>query len=46
MTRRKCASCGQEKDVYGGKTCEKDHFICKAHAYNRTTCPLDGTRLK
>ncbi len=29
MPRRICDSCGKEKDVQGGKACEKGHFICK-----------------
>jgi len=24
-----CDSCGKEKDVKGGRTCENGHFICK-----------------
>jgi hypothetical protein len=27
--RRICDSCGKEKDVKGGRTCENGHFICK-----------------
>jgi hypothetical protein len=30
MTKRICAGCGLEKDVYGGKICQNGHFICKA----------------
>jgi len=29
MPRRTCDACGKEKDVSGGKTCERGHFICK-----------------
>jgi hypothetical protein len=28
MRQRICDSCGQEKDVKGGRTCENGHFIC------------------
>jgi len=48
MPRRTCDSCGKEKDVKGGKTCEKGHFICKDCVWKtagflsgpRKTCPL------
>ncbi|MFA5375615.1 MAG: hypothetical protein WC455_07660 [Dehalococcoidia bacterium] len=46
MAKRICAECGKEKDVYGGKTCSKDHFICKECARYRTNCPLDSSKLK
>jgi len=28
MAKRVCACCGKEKDVAGGRICEKGHFIC------------------
>lgn len=28
MAKRKCDACGKEKDLSGGATCEKGHFIC------------------
>lgn len=43
---RTCDADGKQKDMFGGKVCEKGHFICKDHAYTRSTCPLCGTRLK
>jgi hypothetical protein len=46
MAERECAINGKKKDIAGGKTCEKGHFICKDHAYGKKHCPLDGTRLK
>jgi len=47
--KRTCDACGKEKDVSGGKTCEKGHFICSScktvdgfmSACNpRTKCPV------
>lgn len=29
MPKRNCDTCGKEKDVKGGKTCESGHFMCK-----------------
>jgi len=56
MPKRICDSCGKEKDVKGGKTCENGHFICKDCVYKgvsfmgfgsvKTTCPLCGKPLK
>ena len=47
MTERKCANCGELKDVYQGKICQKnDHFLCKDCAFYRSECPLDGSPLK
>ena len=46
MPMRICDSCGKEKDVTGGKTCENGHFVCRGCIYggffgpNRTICPL------
>jgi len=50
MPKRTCSECGKEKDVQGGKTCEKGHFICKDCVYAGVgfmgfgsvlaTCPL------
>lgn len=28
MEQRVCDCCGKKKDVSGGKTCERGHFIC------------------
>jgi transposase-like protein len=46
MATRVCAACGKTKDLSGGKTCDKEHFICKSCAYSYSKCPLDGTKLK
>jgi hypothetical protein len=29
MAQRVCDSCGKDKPVEGGRTCESGHFICK-----------------
>jgi hypothetical protein len=56
--KRICDSCGKEKEVRGGKTCEQGHFICKTCVSQRIgifdalvlgskpTCPLDGKSLR
>jgi transposase-like protein len=46
MAKRTCAQCGKEKDVYGGKICSKDHFICQDCARYRSDCPLCKSKLK
>lgn len=46
MSKRKCAKCGEEKEVKGGKICVNDHFICQQHASGRSTCPLCGKKMK
>lgn len=46
MAKRICDSCGKEKDVSGGKTCENSHFICSSCIYGgffgstKSSCPL------
>ena len=47
MAERICDSCGKKKDVSGGKTCEKGHFICQSCVYGggffdsvRKQCPI------
>jgi hypothetical protein len=47
MSERICDSCGKKKDVGGGKSCEKGHFICKACVYSgvifiseKASCPI------
>ena len=48
MAKRVCDKCGQNKDVSGGKTCERGHFICKKCVWEtagvlsgpRKQCPL------
>ena len=56
MPRRICDSCGKEKDVRGGKTCESGHFICQDCVYgsglqplissSRKQCPICGKQLR
>lgn len=29
MSSRTCDSCGEKKNLEGGKTCETGHFVCK-----------------
>ncbi len=55
MAHRNCAECGKDKELTGGKVCEKGHFICK-HCVNKDSdflfsrpkskCPICSTRLK
>ena len=46
MATRICDVCGKKKDLSGGKTCEKGHFVCAGCKYmgpfsgNRTQCPI------
>lgn len=48
MSQRVCDVCGKQKDVSGGATCEKGHFVChscKTHKglivdSKRTKCPI------
>ena len=52
MPKRICDKCGKEKDMAGGKTCEKGHFICRACLdigfFNDgiSKCPICNTKLK
>jgi len=52
MAKRICDACGKEKDVSGGKTCEKGHFICSRCVDmgflvgKMTQCPICKTKLK
>lgn len=55
MSKRVCANCGKEKDVSGGRMCEKGHFICRNCVYEgsgliftheKYTCPLCKKPLK
>jgi len=52
MPKRVCDVCGKDKDVSGGKTCEKGHFVCSScadmglFAGKRTQCPICKTKLK
>jgi len=46
MSSRVCANCGKTKEVYGGKTCSKGHFICHSCSSRHVHCPLDGHTLR
>ncbi len=46
MASRVCDKCGKTKDISGGKTCSKGHFICRSCAYGHSHCPLDGQTLR
>ncbi len=55
MAKRVCDKCGKNKDVSGGKTCERGHFICKKCVWadsgilisrEKKTCPLCKKSLK
>lgn len=47
MAQRTCDVCGKTRDVQGGKTCEKGHFVCKDCVYGggffpseKKSCPI------
>ncbi len=46
MPKRICDSCGKEKELRGGKTCENSHFVCSDCVYGgffgptKSVCPL------
>jgi len=46
MSYRVCDKCGKSKEVYGGKTCAKGHFICHSCASGHNHCPLCGHTLR
>jgi transposase-like protein len=52
MSKRMCDRCGKEKNVSGGKTCEKEHFVCYDCRdiglldSGRVECPICKTKLK
>ncbi len=55
MARRICDICGKDKDVQGGKVCEKGHFVCSQCVHgsglqllgpSRTACPICGKKLR
>ena len=54
MSTRICDKCGKPKEVSGGKTCEKGHFICKSCVSEtigvfsgaREICPLCHKKLR
>jgi len=55
MPKRICDVCGKERDVEGGRTCEKGHFVCKDCVWSapaligttdRKYCPICNERLR
>lgn len=47
MAKRTCDRCGNSRELKGGKTCERGHFICRSCAYHvSSSCSLCGTKLK
>ena len=46
MAERECAVNRKKEDISGGKICEKDHFICKDHAWGTSHCPVCRKPLK
>ena len=53
MSERTCDVCGKKRDLSGGKTCAKGHFISKSCVYSgvviiseKKYCPLDKTALR
>lgn len=54
MAKRVCDKCGKEKDLLGGKTCEKGHFLCKQCAvefgvfttHEQKSCPICNKPLR
>lgn len=44
MPKRICSTCGNLKDVRGGKICETGHFICRdciwVRFFELKICPL------
>lgn len=43
MPSRNCDTCGKQKDIAGGKTCETGHFMCKA-CYDASAGVFSGPR--
>jgi len=53
MAKRICDVCGKNKDLEGGKTCEKGHFVCRSCVdigmigyKSRDVCPICKTKLR
>ncbi|MCX6168662.1 MAG: hypothetical protein NTX65_04960 [Ignavibacteriales bacterium] len=46
MGHRVCDNCGEEKDISGGKSCSKGHFICHSCSSRHVHCPLCGHTLR
>lgn len=54
MAQRRCDKCSQERDLSGGKVCDRSHFFCR-HCFNNSAgllfgpwerCPYDQTKLR
>lgn len=43
---RVCDNCGHDKDVSGGKTCDKGHFLCHDCASRHVHCTVCSHRLR
>lgn len=41
-----CVKCGEEKDIYGGKYCAKDHFTCSNCAKYTNKCYACGLEIR
>jgi hypothetical protein len=46
MPNRTCDACGKNKDVQGGKTCPRGHFVCKDDVWAGTGGGFFGNGLK
>ena len=46
MGSRVCDNCGKTKDVSGGYSCSKGHFICHSCGSSHVHCPLCGHTLR
>lgn len=52
MRERVCDSCGEQKKLEGGKTCDKGHFICyqcrgvSVFSNGKTRCPICKGKLR
>lgn len=55
MPTRVCDKCGKHRELQGGRTCERGHFICRHCVHelsgvfftrDRKSCPLCKTQLK
>ena len=51
MAKRNCAECGKDKEISGGKVCEKGHFVCGycvgggVFSSAKNKCPICKTKL-
>lgn len=53
MAKRMCDVCCKNKEMAGGKTCEKGHFVCKDCVFSgvifiseKAYCPIDKKPLR